>query len=173
MKGVRGLYRGLVPHMWRDGPGNGIYMVIYEGTHPTKPSINNCYEMLNFTSDPRWFLPIHSLFSQEKFVYENTSCLIFECHFLFIPSSSLQYLVKYAITKICYFHVERIVEWDDFTSKAGSYYTVHMCMKIEYSKTFKSCLSFLCWKISFTEKMSLFFNLGFLKVLLDIIFFSF
>jgi hypothetical protein len=30
-KGVRGLYRGLVPHMWRDGPGYGVYMLIYEG----------------------------------------------------------------------------------------------------------------------------------------------
>jgi hypothetical protein len=30
-QGMRGLYRGLVPHMWRDGPGYGVYMVFYEG----------------------------------------------------------------------------------------------------------------------------------------------
>ena len=116
--------------------------------------------------------------ANSQFIFPRKSCIrkhilfnIWMSLFIYTIYSSLQCLVKYAITKICYFPVERIVEWDDFTSKAGSYYTVHMCMKIEYSKTFKSCLSFLCWKISFTEKMSLFFNLGFLKVLLDIIFF--
>jgi len=29
-QGLRGLYRGLVPQAWRDGPGFGAYMVVYE-----------------------------------------------------------------------------------------------------------------------------------------------
>lgn len=29
-QGVSGLYRGLVPHAWRDGPGFGAYMLLYE-----------------------------------------------------------------------------------------------------------------------------------------------
>ena len=28
--GARGLFRGIVPHVWRDGHGFGVYMVIYE-----------------------------------------------------------------------------------------------------------------------------------------------
>ncbi|XP_023336676.1 mitochondrial basic amino acids transporter, partial [Eurytemora carolleeae] len=33
-EGVRGVYRGLTPLVWRDGPGFGLYMVIYEyGLH--------------------------------------------------------------------------------------------------------------------------------------------
>ena len=29
-QGVRGLFRGIVPHVWRDGHGFGVYMVLYE-----------------------------------------------------------------------------------------------------------------------------------------------
>ena len=28
--GLRGLFRGIVPHVWRDGHGFGVYMVLYE-----------------------------------------------------------------------------------------------------------------------------------------------
>ena len=29
-QGARGLFRGIVPHVWRDGHGFGVYMVLYE-----------------------------------------------------------------------------------------------------------------------------------------------
>ena len=68
-KGVRGLYCGLVPHMWRDGPGYGVYMVIYEETHPSKPFVTNCNEM------PEWVFSIQCLFLSES--YKKTSTVSF------------------------------------------------------------------------------------------------
>ena len=60
-KGVRGLYRGLVPHMWRDGPGFGVYMLIYEAygvfTHIFQTEFIKTY----------FFLPLSTFILYSKF----------------------------------------------------------------------------------------------------------